>query len=527
MKIIRIYSLALLLSPAFAQSAPAADPQRWWQHVKVLADDNMEGRETGSPGLQRAADYIIKNLQANGIEPAGSKGYYQPIKFTKRMLDESKSRVALTRDGKTQQFKLGDDAAFSLRSDLAPYAKAELVFVGYGLQVPEANYDDLADQDLKGKIAVYIGGAPASIPSDLASHYSFAGHRWKAFKAAGVIGTINIPNPKTMDIPWERSMRGRLHPQMRLAEESLDESAGWGVQLTWNPAKAEVLFEGSGHTLAELLALADARQPMPRFPLRGTLETRTSMKYSPVDSFNLVAKLPGSDPVLKNEYIVLTAHMDHIGIAQTGTDRINNGAVDNASGTAMLLEVSDLLKKSGTRPKRSILFVFLTAEEKGLLGSRYFAMNPTVPRKDLAGNINIDMFMPINPPQKVIVRGMAESDLGDWAKESVKSVGAEPIVDPEPQRNSFIRSDQYNFIRQGVPAVVMTIGYAKGTPEEKVVHQWLRERYHAPGDDLAQPINFEAAKKYEEILAALLLRAANAEKRPEWHPDSFFRRFAK
>jgi Zn-dependent M28 family amino/carboxypeptidase len=346
-------------------------------------------------------------------------------------------------------------------------------------------------------------------------------------KAAGVIGTIGISNPKLMDIPWERSMQTRLRPQMRLADKALDESAGWDVQLSWNPAKAAVLFEGSGHTLAELLAVADAKQPLPRFPLHGTLETRTAMSYSPVESFNIVAKLPGSDPVLKNEYIVLSAHMDHIGINDAGTDRINNGAIDNASGTAMLLQVSDLLKKSNTRPKRSILFVFVTAEEKGLLGSRYFAMNPTVPKKALAANINIDMFLPINPPDKIIVRGMAESDLGDWARESVKSVGAEPILDPEPQRNSFIRSDQYNFIRQGVPAVVMTIGYGKGTPEEKVVHQWLKERYHAPGDDLAQPINFEAAKKYEEILAALLTRAANADKRPEWHKDSFFRRFTK
>jgi hypothetical protein len=215
---LRTFLLFALAAPAFAQSLPPADPQRWWQHVKVLADDNMEGRETGSPGLQRAADYIIKTLKANGIAPAGSKGYYQPIKFTKRELDESKSSVALVRDGKTQTFKLGNDAAFSLRTDLALQAKAELVFVGYGLQVPEANYDDLAGQNLKGKIAVYIAGAPSSIPPDLASHYSFAGHRWKALKAAGVIGTIGIPNPKNMDIPWERSMLSRLHPQMRLAD---------------------------------------------------------------------------------------------------------------------------------------------------------------------------------------------------------------------------------------------------------------------------------------------------------------------
>jgi hypothetical protein len=528
----RWFVALLLATAACAQNTtstatPTVDAQQWWEHVKVLAADDMEGRETGSKGYERAADYVIKVLQANGIEPAGTDGYRQPIKFTRRTLDETNSSISLIRDGQSRKIIPGQDAVFGLRTDLASYTKAKMVFVGYGLQVPEANHDDLAGVDLRGKIAVYISGAPANAPPDLASHYQFAGHRWKALKAAGAVGTIAIANPKSMDIPWERSILDRLRPQMRLADKPLDESAGWGVSIGWNPAKAAPLFLGAGHALTEILDLADAKKPLPHFPIPGELEVRAKMDYSPVGSFNVVAKLTGSDPKLKHEYVVLTAHLDHLGISDHGTDRINNGALDNAAGVSALLEVAAYLKKSGARPKRSIMFVFVTAEEKGLLGSRYFVMKPTVPRRQIVANINSDMFLPINPPEKMTVRGMAESDLGEWTREVVVAAGSEPISDPEPQRNAFIRSDQYNFIRAGIPAVVMTIGYAKGTKEEAAFQGWLKNRYHSPSDDLDQPVNMEAAAKYMEILANLLVRTANSDKKPEWKANSFFRRFAR
>jgi hypothetical protein len=504
--------------------------ERWWQHVKVLADDKMEGRETGSPGMKRAADYVVSQLKQSGVQPAGADGYYQPVKLVKKTLDESKSSLTLVRDGKENPVKLGDEAIFSTRVDLAPSVDAPLVFVGYGLTVPEKNYNDFADVDVKGKVVVYMSGAPAEIPSDLASHYQSAGERWKALKAAGAIGTIGIPNPAAMDIPWSRIMVSRLQPSMKLADRSFDETQGWQLSATWNPAVADKLLEDSGHSAADLFALLKEKKPLPHFPLNASVRAKTKLDYSNVESFNLVGKLPGSDPKLKNENVVLSAHLDHVGIGQpvasNPNDRLYNGAIDNASGSSILLEVARRIKEQKIGHKRTLLFVFVTAEEKGLLGSRYFSRKPTVSKDSIVADVNTDMFLPINPPKSIIVRGMAESDLGDWAKAAVEKAGVQPQLDPEPQRNSFIRSDQYSFIREGIPAVVMSIGYEKGTPEEENVHKWLKERYHAPSDDLDQPVNLEAAGKYEEVLTNLLISAANADHRPEWKESSFFKRFA-
>ena len=526
--------IASLVLGSFTVAAQQPDDkqlgQRWWQHVKVLADDNMEGRETGSPGMKRAADYVVSQLKQNGVKPAGVNGFYQPVKLVKRTLDESKCSLTLVHDGKETPVKLGDEAIFSTRVDLAPSVNAPLVFAGYALKVPEKNYDDFAGLDVKGKVVVYISGAPAEIPGDLASHYQSAGERWKALKAAGAIGTIGIPNPAAMDIPWSRIMVTRLQPSMKLADPSFNETEGWQLSATWNPAVADKLLEGTGHKAADLFALVKEKKALPHFSIDASVKAKTKIDYANVDSFNVVGKLEGSDPKMKNENVVLSAHLDHVGIGQpvasNPNDRIYNGAMDNASGSAILLEVARRIHEQKIDHKRTILFVFVTGEEKGLLGSRYFARKPTVSKDSVVADVNTDMFLPINPPKSIIVRGMNESDLGDWAKAAVEKAGATPQPDPAPERNSFIRSDQYSFIREGIPAVVMSIGYNKGTPEEQNVQKWLKERYHAPSDDLDQPVNLEAAGKYEEVLTNLLIAAANADHRPEWKDSSFFKRFA-
>lgn len=526
--------LASLALGSLTVAAQQADDkqlgERWWQHVKVLADDKMEGRETGSPGMKRAADYVVSQLKQDGLKPAGTNGFYQPIKLVKRTLDESKCSLTLVRDGKEIPVKLGDEAIFSTRVDLAPNVDAPLVFAGYALKVPEKNYDDFAGLDVKGKVVVYISGAPAEIPGDLASHYQSAGERWKALKAAGAIGTIGIPNPAAMDIPWSRIMVSRLQPSMKLADPSFNETEGWQLSATWNPEVADKLLEGTGHKAADLFAFVKEKKPLPHFDINASVKAKTKIDYASVTSFNIVGKLDGSDPKLKNENVVLSAHLDHVGIGQpvasNPNDRIYNGAMDNASGASILLEVARRIKEQKIDHKRTLLFLFVTGEEKGLLGSRYFARKPTVSKDSVVADVNTDMFLPINPPKSIIVRGMAESDLGDWAKAAVEKASSAPQPDPAPERNSFIRSDQYSFIREGIPAIVMSIGYEKGTPEEQNVQRWLKERYHAPSDDLDQPVNLEAAGKYEEVLTNLLISAANAEHRPEWKETSFFKRFA-
>jgi Zn-dependent M28 family amino/carboxypeptidase len=533
-----LFATTAALAASLLAAPPTAshfDGKTWWKHVQVLADDNMEGRETGSPGLRKAQAYVVDQLTKAGLQPAGSDGFYQPVKFVQREIDESGSSAALVRDGRPEPLTLGEDAFFSTRVDLAPEVSAPLVFTGYGLRVPEKGFDDFAGLDLKGKVVVFLAGSPEEIPGALASHYQTAGERWKALQAVGAVGIITIPNPAAMDIPWSRMSLNRTHAAMDLIDPEFNETAGIKTFLTFNPERAEKLFAGSGHTFAEIAALGKDRKPLPRFPLPVSLQARASVKRSEVESANVIARLPGSDPALKNEVVVLSAHLDHIGIgAPIDGDRIYNGAMDNGSGSALLLDVAaslaasrrgDRSEKSPGQPRRSILFAFVTAEEKGLLGSKYFAARPTVDPKSIVADINVDMFLPIAPLKVLKVLGLAESDLGDRVAAIARSLGVKPIADPEPLRNTFIRSDQYSFIRHGVPSLNMSVGFEPGTPEEKVFKEWLTKRYHAPSDDLSQPVDLGAAALYEEIMRRLLLEIADSPARPAWKPDSFFRRY--
>jgi Zn-dependent M28 family amino/carboxypeptidase len=520
--------IAFFLIQASAQQAnPSFDGKTWWEHVKVLAADNMEGRDTGSAGLKKAEAYAVDQLKSAGLQPAGVEGFYQPVKFESRQLVETESSAALVRSGKPEPLKLGEDAIFSTRIDLAPKVEAPLVFVGYGLSVPESNFDDLAGLDLKGKVVVLITGSPEQITSALAAHHQTAAERWKALRSAGAVGIITIPNPASMDVPWPRIALNRLHPSMELAGAEFNDTQGEKLALTFNPAHADKLFEGSGHTFQELAELAKDRKLLPHFPLNAAIQAKAKVNKQAVESANIVARLPGNNPQLKDECVVLSAHIDHVGIGEpVNGDRIYNGAMDNASGVAVLLDVSTFLKKHPENLKRSLLFVLVTGEEKGLLGSKYFAAHPTVNPKSMIADINIDMFLPIVPLKMLTVLGLTESDLGDRARQVAESEGVSVQPDPQPLRNVFVRSDQYNFIRHGIPALAMDI--APTTPEQKQLYKdWLTNRYHAPSDDLDQPVDLAAAGKYEDIIRQLMVQVANDPQRPQWKTDSFFRRFAE
>jgi len=508
-------------------TTPHFDGTIWWNYVKVLAGDDMEGRETGSFGLRKAQEYVAEQLRRAGLEPAGSKSYYQPMQFESRQIVEKESNLALVRQGQVEPLTLGDDAIFNTRVNLAPSVEAPLVFAGYGLAIPELNYNDLAGLDLRDKVVVIFSGAPAEIPDALASHYQSASERWKALRKAGVRGVITVLNPAAMDIPWSRISANRAHPSMALKGAEFDDTPGEDLAVTMNPERAQKLFAGSGHTLQELVDLVKDRKPLPHFELALSVRARTAVNKKTLESANLAAQLTGSDPKLKNEYVVLSAHLDHLGIGEPiNGDRIYNGAMDNASGSAVLLDLIGSLKKSPQKLKRSLLFLFVTGEEKGLLGSRYFTAHPTVKPGSMIANINIDMFLPIVPLKILTVYGLAESDLGDMARETAESMGVQVQADPEPQRNAFIRSDQYNFIRHGVPALAMGVGFEKGSPQQEIFKNWRTQRYHAPSDDVDQPVDLAAAGKYEEIVRALMVRAANDPGRPQWKANSFFRRYA-
>jgi hypothetical protein len=523
------FSCLLVAIAAFSQQAAPThfDGKTWWDHVKVLADDNMEGRETGSAGLRRAEAYIVDQLKQAGLQPAGTDGFYQTVKFQSRQIVEQDSSLALVRDGKVEPLTLGEDGFFTTRVDLAPELQAPLVFVGYGLSIPEKNYDDFAGLDLNGKVAVILNGSPADIPGPLASHYQSAAERWKTLHKAGAVGIIAIANPASMDIPWSRMALSRTHPSMALADPEFNETEGEKLAVYFNPADAEKLFLGSGHSFDEILSIARERKQLPRFPLTASIKAKAKLEKKDLESANVIAKLPGEDPELKNEYVVLSAHIDHLGIGEPiNGDRIYNGAMDNASGSALLLDVAASLKKSPEKLKRSLLFVFVTGEEKGLLGSKYFTAHPTVDPKSMVADINVDMFLPIVPLKILTVFGLAESDLGDEAREVAQAHGITVQADPEPQRNIFVRSDQYNFIRHGVPALAMGVGAAPGSPEQKIFKEWLTQRYHAPSDDLNQPVDLSAAALYEEVIRGLMISVAQSPQRPQWKQDSFFRRYS-
>ena len=501
---------------------------RWWSHIQYLAGDELQGRNTGSEGHRKAAQYVAGEFERAGLKPAGISGYFQPVKFDVRAIVEDQSSVALVRDRKVEPLKLGDDANISLRGNIEDgETDAPAVFAGYGLKVPEKNYDDLAGLDLKGRIVVFIAGGPASIPGPLKSHYQSLAERWKFLKAAGAVGIATIQNPKAMDIPWARATLARFQPSMSLADPALQETEGLRFSLAINPEHADKLFAGTGHTFPEILDDAGHDKPLPHFPLGANIRAHVALKKSQVESQNIAGMLAGSDPKLKDEYVVMTAHVDHLGVGMPiNGDSIYNGAMDDASGIASILEISRMLHESQASLRRSVLFVAVTGEEKGLQGSKYFAAHPTINGKSIVADINLDMFLPLHPLHYIEVQGVDESTLGDDIRAVAKAAGVEVQADKEPQRNLFIRSDQYSFIRQGIPALAFKFGYIPGSPEEKLHKDWLKNRYHAPSDDLNQPVDKEAAAQFNRIIMTLLERVANADARPQWKANSFFRRFA-
>ena len=520
-------ALLLIIVACTAQAAEHFDGNTWWDTVKKISDDKYEGRDTGSKGEHQAQEFIVGKLKSLGVEPAGSNGYFQSVKLRTVEIDEPHCQLSLVQDGQAQTLTLGEQAYFSTRYPLAPKVDAQLVFVGYGLNIPEKNYNDFSGLDLKNKVAVILTGSPADVPSALSAHYQSRAERWKALKAAGAIGLIQIQNPASVDLPWARSALNRNHPSMDLIGPEFDETSGSKVAIAFNPAYADLLLRGSGHAFAELAALGKERKPLPHFALKVSLSATTATRSRDVDSTNIVAQIPGTDPTLKTEYVVLSAHIDHVGIGEPiNGDRIYNGAMDNGSGSALLLDIARSLKQTHTTLKRSLLLVWVTGEEKGLLGSKYFAEHPTVAPKSMIADINTDMFLPIIPLKILTVYGLAESDLGDRVKQVGDQLNVQIQPDPLPLLNVFIRSDQYNFVRHGVPSLMIDVGAAPGSPDAAIIKAWRTERYHAPSDDANQPVNLATAAAYEEVIRTLVIEVANDPKRPQWKQDSFFRRYA-
>lgn len=528
-----IAALAASLVALAAAPRPSPEATAWWKHVEFLASDKLEGRNAGSPGHARAAGYVAAQFKKAGLAPCGDAGlgFVQRVPLVSKQLVESQSSLEVVVAGKSRTLTWGEEAILSTRGDLPAALDASAVFLGYGLAIPgegqgQLGYNDFAGQDVRGKLVVVISGSPSTLPGPIRAHFSSAAERSRALSDAGAAGLITITNPKTSDVPWSRTAAARLLPAMSIDDPSLADSRGPSYSAALNPTKAAWLFEGTGHTLEELLTLASAGKPLPRFALPATFRAKSTVIRTKLSSQNVCGLWKGSEPAGS---VVLSAHLDHLGAdaAGSGKDRIYNGAMDNASGIATLIETARHLRAAGARTKRSVLFVAVTAEEKGLLGSRYFAGHPPAAAGVIAANLNFDMFLPLHPMKKVMVMGLEESTLRASVETVAAQLGLGVQNDIEPQRNRFIRSDQYSFIQRGVPAIALKVGYDLGTPEAAIQKQWTAERYHAVGDDLAQPVDLEAAVLFSKLVRELALEVANTPARPQWNPSSFFRRFAK
>ncbi|MEP7384683.1 MAG: M28 family peptidase, partial [Gemmatimonadota bacterium] len=500
-----------------AQNAAQNPAAQWWRHVQVLADDSLKGRDTGSPGHESASRYIAAQFKAAGLTPAGTDGWFQRVRFSELTLKSENVALALKEGGVWTSLSLGRDLRITPRLATGN-VEAPLVFAGYGLSLPQAGVDDLNGLDVRGKIVVYVNSVPKGLSAPLQAHGSRS--RWAAMQRGGALGAIALGTGSG----WNAAAPPGV--TVALADVALDDAAGQKIFAVASPDLATRLLAGSAFVWDSVRALAARGEPLPHGGLATSLRSTLPTSRRNFTSPNVVGILPGNDPTLGSEIVVYTAHSDHVGTVKrakgaTGGDSIFNGAMDNASGTATLIETARLVAARGGN-KRTLAFVAVTAEEKGLLGSRYFAAHPSFRRGTIVADLNTDMFLPLIPLTGVFAYGYDESDLADDLDAVVKARGLTVIPDPQPEENRFVRSDQYSFIREGVPALAFKVGYLPGTPEEQTWLAWVRDHYHKVSDDTTQAIDFSTAAAFNALYADLAIRVANRATRPAWRANSFF-----
>lgn len=544
MRRIALLSLALALAacqkatPPAPASAPvketydasaSSDARRIEADVRFLADDLLEGREAGTRGYDLASLYVAQRFRAIGLAPAGDDGgWFQRVPMLRGVLQADGNAFAIVRDGREQALAFRDGFLSGINFNEAQAAvDAPAVFVGQGVYAPELGHDDFAGVDVKGKIAVMFNGAPAKFDNDRRAFYSSRRTKAEELARRGAVGLVVVQtDDEEKQSPWTRTAANWNRPGMRLRGEDgkgIDTWPQLRVTATVSAANADAVLTAGGHGAKRLFQdLRDGK--LRAFDLPGTLRLASHTAITPVDSRNVVARLDGGDVALKNEHVVFSAHLDHVGIgAEVKGDAIYNGALDNALGIAVMLEAANRLAHEATPTKRSLLFVAVTAEEKGLLGAEWFARNPTVPVDSLVANVNMDMPMLLAPTSDVVPIGLEHSTLQPIVQQAAKEIGVSLSKDPAPEEVVFVRSDQYAFIRAGVPAVYLDGGYTGVDGDAKAVQDaFLRERYHQPGDDLSQPIQWADAARLAKLNARIGRLIADAPQRPQWNAGDFF-----
>jgi len=532
---------AVIGSQKFAAAAASQDavdeamafirPEAIHADMAFLADDLLEGRGTATRGHELAAKFMAAQFEQIGLEPAGNDGtFFQRVPLREFRADEEKTTVTLVKGG--TEWKLANRKDYLVHGSpllTKRSLEAPVIYVGYGVTAPEQRYDDYRGVDAKGKVVAVIFGAPPSFEGSLRAHYSSGEKKAANAVAHGAIGIIGLDDPVLEQIySFRQQVDALVFPNLAWLDLQGRPNAVYpelkgGAFLSMGATKE--FFEGSAHSADEVFAAAKAGKPM-SFDLPWTFKFQGESNWKDKQSPNVVAKLPGSDPALREEYVVYTAHLDHLGIGvPVDGDNIYNGALDNGSGSADLIEIARAFSRMSPRPRRSILFVSVTAEEEGLLGSDYFAHFPTVKKNAIVANVNMDEDLMLWPMEDVIVFGAEHSSLSQELNEAAARLHLVISPDTQPEQVFFIRSDQYSFVKQGVPAIAAGPGTMSHNPKynaKEIEEKWEENIYHHPQDDMNQSFLFEEGAKYARFNFLVGYFVAQKTQRPTWNKGDFF-----
>lgn len=513
------------------QCFKTVNPQAVRATMTFLADDGIQGRQPGSRGFAIASKYIETRFIALGLVPgADGDSYIQQVPLKKGITDADASSLVLETKAGTTTLVYGQDYLFSPNvANAVSEIKAPLVFIGYGVYAPELKYDDYQKTDVSGKIVVYFDGAPSTFPSNERAYFSSPATKYAEAVKRGAVGILSVQMANNQRTSWEAAVRRSAQGTFRWADHN-GQAQGTFPQLkvigSLNADQSEKLITASGHAWLTTMNNAKSGQPQ-SFPLNTTAYMKETTALSDIQSSNLIGIIPGSDPVLKNEYVVYAAHLDHFGIGvPVNGDSIYNGAHDNASGVSILLEIAQAFRNLPTAPKRSVIIAIVTGEEYGLLGSDYFINNPTVPKRSIVANLALDMPFFFHPVLDIVPYGALHSSLSRQVETAAKYMDLKIGPDPFPEQVVFIRSDHYSFIRKGIPSLFIKSGFMT-VPSDTVNRSrsdvdWRRTTYHTPKDDMNQPFDFNAAATHVKLNFLIGLLVCNDDARPSWNKGDFF-----
>ncbi len=504
----------------------AIDTNTIRSHIAFLADDALKGRLPGTAGYQTAVDYVVEQYKAMGVLPGGDGGGYTQRLFLRKSTVDNKSAKAAVQDS------YGNIDSLQFGKDFLPYphplqpqvaVQAALVFAGYGVDIP-GFYSDYAGIDVKGKIVVLLTGIPDGItPSTIAAHFTNPGNKMSTAFAKGAAGVVLIFPAFTNPNPTLQLNASLNNDKTKSYGRGVNDPKGFAMQAS--RAWFTRLCMLAGKNMDEVVAHVKQRHNT-SFDIPLKLSIQFTNSYTDVESYNVIGLIKGSDPVLQQEYVVHTAHLDHVGIGKPENgDSIYNGAHDNASGVASLLEIARLYAKGGAKPKRSVLITMVTAEEMGLMGSAYFAANPTVPKAAIVANVNTDMPTVIAPLLSIVPLGAEHSSLMGNVQFAANYLGLDVETDPEPEQNRFVRSDQYSFVTNGIPALHIKYGNKTNVPGfdlDAFVKTWRAKYYHHAADGMDGIFNFTAAKTYVQLNFLISYSIAQTQQKPQWNKGDLF-----